>query len=94
MPLRELRDLCIELNQDNTMVTETAEKTATQVNPFHDVIDLSSSEGKKSYQKSTQSLSNDQKCNGDSKDIIKFIERVQSKSEDFGWSTVVTNIGP
>ena len=73
------------------MATEPAETTATQVNPFHDVIDLSSSEGKKLHQKATQGLSNDQKCNGDSKDIIKFIERIQSKSEDFGWSTVATN---
>ena len=70
---------------------EPAEITAIQVNLFHDVIDLSSSEGKKLYQKATQGVSNDQKQNGDSKDIIKFIERIQSESEDFGWSTVATN---
>ena len=49
---------------------------------------------KKLYQKATQGLSNYQKHNGDSKEIIKTIERIQSKSEDFGWSTVATNIGP
>ena len=35
--------------------------TATQVNPFHDAIDLSSAEGKKSYQKDAQGLPEDEK---------------------------------
>ena len=64
------------------------------MNPFRDVVDLSSLEGKKLCQKATKGLSNDQKYNGESKDIIKLLERIQSKSEYFGWITVETNIGP
>ena len=64
MSRRELRALGIELNQENTMVTEPTEPEETmpiQVNPFQDVIDLSSSEGNNLCQKGTQGLSNDQK---------------------------------
>ena len=35
--------------------------TATQVNPHHDVIELSSPEGKKLHQKATEGLPSDQK---------------------------------
>ena len=38
--------------------------TATQVNPFHDVIDLSSAEEKKLYQKATQGLQDDENYDG------------------------------
>ena len=68
------------INSNNIMATAT---TATQVNPFHDVIDLSSAEEKKLYQKATQGLPDDEKYEGDSKDAINFIERIRSKSEDF-----------
>ena len=50
--------------------------TVIQVNLFHDVIDLTSAEGKKLYQKATQGLSENQKYKGDPKDIISFIERI------------------
>ena len=49
-------------------------KTATQVNPFHDFIDILSAEGKKLCQKATQGLPNEQKHDGDTNDIIKMLE--------------------
>ena len=58
--------------------------TAIKVNPFHDVIDLSSTEGKKMHQKETEGLPNHQKHDGGTNDIINFVERVESKGEDFG----------
>ena len=67
--------------------------TDAQVNNFYDVIDSSSAEGKKLYQKETESLPNDQKYNGDDKGIIKFFERVERKGEDFGWNAIARNIG-
>ena len=108
MTTRELRALGIEIqepviqNQTNNVNTNavqnihntmTAATTATQVNPFHDIIDLTSSEGKKPHQKATQGLPDDQKHKGDPKDIINFMERMQSKSEDFGWDAIATNVG-
>ena len=48
--------------------------TAAQVNPYHDVVDLMSPEGKKLNQKEIEGLPNDQKHDGDAKDIIKFVE--------------------
>ena len=33
------------------------------------------------------------KHTGDSKDIIKFVERIESQGEDFGWKTSGENIG-
>ena len=68
--------------------------TATQVNPFYDTIDLSSAEGKKLHQKTTQGLPDDQKHKGNPKDIINFMERIKNKSEDFGWDSITNNIGP
>ena len=99
MTTRELRALGVMQTNTNTestnnTVTMATAITATQVNPFHNAIDLSSAEGKKLYQKATQGLPEDQKHKGDPKDIISFIERVQSKSEDFGWSSITENIGP
>ena len=78
----------------NNTVTMATAITATQVNPFHDMIDLSSAEGKKLHQKATQGLPEDQKYHRDPKDIISFMERIQSKSEDFGWSSITENIDP
>ena len=57
--------------------------TTTQVNPYHDAIDLSSPEWNKLYQKPTEGLPNDQKYESDTKDIIKFVKRVENKVEDF-----------
>ena len=101
MSTRELRALGIDVtNLINTPTTNTnttptiMATTALQVNPFHHVIDLSTAEGKKLYQKATQGLPDDQRHTGDSRDIIPFIERIQSKSEDFGWDSITTNIGP
>ena len=68
--------------------------TATQVNPYHDVIDLSSPEGKKLCSKATEGIPKDQKYNGDAQDVIKFVERVERKGEDFGWNSIVNNIEP
>ena len=45
-------------------------------------------------QKATEGLPNDQKYDGDAKDIIKFIERVESKGKEFGWNSIASNIGP
>ena len=68
--------------------------TASQVNPFHNVIDTNAAEGKKLHQKATQGLPENQRCKGDIRDIIKFVERIQSESEDFGWDSITTDIGP
>ena len=54
---------------------------------------MTSTEGKKLHQKTTQGLTEEQKHEFDPKDITNFMERIQSKSEDFGWDTVTTNIG-
>ena len=55
---------------NNTMAAAT---TAIQVNPFHDDIDLTSSEGKKLCQKATRGLPEDQKHKGDPKDVVNFM---------------------
>ena len=34
-----------------------------------------------------------QRYKGESRDIIKFVERIQSISKDFGWDSITTNIG-
>ena len=54
---------------------------------------LSSVEDKKLHQKATQGFPEEQKCKGDSKDIIKFVKRIQRKSEEFGWDSITANIG-
>ena len=102
MSTRELRALGVDaptLNVDTTTTTTittptTMATTSLQVNPFHHVIDLSAAEGKKLYHRATQGLPEDQKYKGDNRDIIPFIELIQSKSEDFGWDSITTNIGP
>ena len=68
--------------------------TGAQVNPYHDIVDLSSPKGNKTYQKATESLPNDKKYHGDAKDIIKFVGRAERKGEDFGWNSIASNIGP
>lgn len=99
---RELRELGISLPGD-TPDTNTVEKTidgttmaatATQVNPYHEVIDLLSPKGKNLHQKATEGLPNDQKYDDDAKYIINFVERVESKRENFGWNSIASNIGP
>ena len=67
--------------------------TASLVNLFHNTIDLSTSEGKKLYQKATEGLLEAEKCTGNSKHIIKFAERVESQCEDLGWKISGENIG-
>ena len=92
MPNRELRSLGLGLpgetnhttTSDTTIVDTTNDSTtmaitATQVNPHHDFICLSSSKRKKLYQKSTEGLQNDQKHDGDAKNIINFVEHVEKK---------------
>ena len=46
----------VDTNIENIKMSAT---TATQVNPYHDVIELSSPQGKKLHQKSTEGLPND-----------------------------------
>ena len=100
MTTRELRALGITIDNPNanptnqSAATTTMATTASQVNPFHNVIDINSAEGKKLHQKATQGLPENLRCKGDSRDIIAFIERIQSKSEDFGWDSITTNVGP
>ena len=94
MSIRELRDLGVEAliqskNQNssvlddvdaNQMRTIAVATMATPVNPLYDAIDFSSAEGKKLYQKATQSFPDYLKYNSDPKDMIKFVECIQSKS--------------
>ena len=77
---------------DTNIVNATMSATAvTQVNPHHDVVDLSSPEGKKLCSKGTEGLPKDQKYDGDAQDIIKFVERVESKGTLAGtrWLTTL-----
>ena len=69
----------INSNQTNAMSAAT---TATQVSPFHGVVDSSSSEGKKLHKKATQGLPADQKIDADPKGIIKFVEGIQSERDE------------
>ena len=72
----------------------TTPTLATQVNPFHNDIDLNTAEGKKLYQRATTGLPDSQKYDGDPKTIFKFVERIASAGEDFGWKSAGENIGP
>ena len=100
MTTRELRALGITIDNPDTnptnqsISTTTMAPTASQVNPFHNTIDINASEGNKFNQKATQGLPENLRYKGDSRDIIAFIERIQSKSEDFGWDSITSNIGP
>ena len=60
------------------MATET---TATKDNQFYDAINLCLSEGKNYIKKQLKACLTKKKYDGDPKDAIKFVERVQSKSE-------------
>jgi hypothetical protein len=78
---REELDPLVEqpaLLQGNRQIQDTISGpvTASLVNPFHNTIDLSTSEGKKLHQKATAGLPEVDKHTGDSKDIIKFVERI------------------
>ena len=66
---------------------------AIQFNKFHNVTYLSSSEGKKLCQKASQDLPKENKYEGDSKDVIKFVDCIKSKSEEFGYDYIATTIG-
>ena len=79
---------------DNPKSATMSATISAQVSPYHDVVDLLSPEGKKLRKKATEGLPNDQKHDGDAKDIIKFVECVESKGEDFGWNSIASNIGP
>ena len=100
MTMRELIALGITIDNPNTnptnqsTTTTTMATAASQVNPFHNVIDINATEGKKLHQKATQGLPENLRHKWDSRDIIAFIEQIQSKSEDFGWDSITTNIGP
>ena len=63
----------VDTNIENTTMPAT---TDTQVYPYHDVMNLLSPKGKKLCQKATEGLPNDQKYDGDAKDIIKFVKCV------------------
>ena len=60
------------------------EVTATQVNTFHNTIDLFTEAGNKPWQQATKGLLAEEKYDGNSKGFIKFMERVESKAEEFG----------
>ena len=84
----------IEPREEAEAVTnKKMETTAIQVNPCHNVICLSSEEGKKLCQKSIQGFPEEQKHKVDIKDIIKLSERIQSKSKEFSWDSITANIG-
>ena len=78
---------------DTTIDGTTMATTATKVNPCHDFVYLSSPEGKKIYRKETECIPNDQKYDGDAKDIIKFVERAEIKGEDLGCNSIPSKIG-
>ena len=46
------------------------------------------------HQKVTEGLLDSQKHHRDAKEIIKFVECIENKGEDFGWKLVASNVGP
>ena len=67
--------------------------TARLINPFHNTIDLSTTEGKNICLKATAGLPTNEKYFGESKDSIKFVERIETCAEDFGWKIAGEGIG-
>lgn len=61
-----------------------------QVNPFHDIIDLKSANGKKLFYKATQGL--ETKFDGSSEKLIQFIYAVKYSAENFSFLTCTLNI--
>ena len=57
---------------------------STQVNPFHNTIDLIVKNSKNLFQKANAELLNAKQCGGNFKRIFKIIENNTSKREDFG----------
>ena len=57
-----------------------SEVTATQANPFHNDIDLSTEAGNKLYQQATKGLLDEENNGGNPKGVIKSIGRVASKA--------------
>ena len=82
------------LQENNPIQEKTSEpETARLVNPFHNTIYLSTSEGKKLYQKVTAGLPEAEKHTGDSKHAIKLVERVESQCKHFGWKKSGEKVG-
>ena len=75
-----------EVTNTGQQLTQTmaTPNLATQVNPFHNAIDLTTAEGKNVCQKATTGLPESQKYDGDPKKVFKFVERLSSTGEDFG----------
>ena len=74
----------LELEQDaNNQHQQTPiATTAARENLSHEVINLTTVEGKKFYQETTIGLKKSQKHKGNAKDFIKLIERIKSKAEE------------
>ena len=68
--------------------------TATQVNTFHNTIDISTEAGKKLYQQATKGLPDEEKCDENPKGIIKFMKKVESETEECVWKSIEKLIGP
>ena len=83
----------LHAEEETTQSTLSTPVSAQLVNPFHNTIDLSTPEGKKSYQKATCGLPTTDKYSGNSNDIIKLIEHMESYGEDFDWTPVGEGFG-
>ena len=70
----------------------SAPVSAKIVNSCHNAIDLFTPKYKKLCQKATGGSHFAEKSSIESNDIIKFIERVETCGEDFGWKTAGENI--
>ena len=81
----------VETNIENTTMSAT---TATHGNFHDDVIDSLKPEEKKLWHKVIEGLPNDDKCDGDANDIIKFVEHVESKREESSWNLITNNSNP
>ena len=83
----------LHTEQVTTQPTMSDPVTAHLVNPFHNTIDLSTTEGEKICLKATAGLPTNEKYSVESKDIIKFVERIETYAEDFGWKIAGEGIG-
>ena len=61
-------------------------------NPYAFKIDLSSSEGRKVYARSTRGLDDDEKYDMSVEDAENFFDAAMQASEEFCWGNVVENI--
>ena len=82
----------ISVTNNNSIMVETT--TATHVNLFIILLIYPPKLERNYTKKGTQGLPDDEKYDGSPKGIIKFMERVSSNAEEFGWKSIKEDVGP